>query len=138
MGRNATALLMCSTMVSTKHVAIVEDDASANRALARLVRSAGYAPSSYYSAESFLADSARSSFACLLLDVQLTGMSGLDLQRRLLAEGDPLPIIFITAHDDPSYRTDALQRGCAGFLRKTDPSALVLEELHRAAGGADS
>ena len=119
-------------------MAIVEDDASANRALARLVRSAGYAPSCYHSAESFLADSARSSFACLLLDIQLTGMSGLDLQRRLLAEGNPLPIIFITAHDDPSYRADALRRGCAGFLRKTDPSALVLEELRRATAMDDT
>ncbi len=118
-------------------MAIVEDDASANRALARLVRSAGYAPSSYYSAESFLADSARSSFACLLLDIQLSGMSGLELQRQLLTEGDPLPIIFITAHDDPSYRAEALQRGCAGFLRKTDPSAMVLEELARTVAGTD-
>ncbi len=132
MGRSATALLMCSTIVSTKHVAIVEDDASANRALARLVRSAGYAPSSYYSAESFLADSARSSFACLLLDIQLTGMSGLDLQRRLRAEGDPLPIIFITAHDDPSLPDGRAPAGLRRVPRKTDPSALVLEELHRA------
>jgi FixJ family two-component response regulator len=119
-------------------VAIIEDDASANRALARLVRSAGFASSSYYSAESFLADSARSSFACVLLDIQLTAMSGLDLQRLLVAEGNALPIIFLTAHDDPTYRAEALRRGCAGFLRKTDPSALVLEQLHRTIAANDS
>ena len=105
--------------MSTKSVAIVDDDVSANRALARLLRSAGFASSSFYSAESFLADPSRSSFACLLLDIQLTGISGLDLQRLLLAEGTRVPIVFITAHDDPAYRLEAIRRGCVSLDRKS-------------------
>lgn len=131
MGRGAAPLLVYSSIVSAKSVAIIDDDASANRALARLVRSAGFTSSSFYSAESFLADPSRSSFTCLLLDIQLTGMSGLDLQRLLQTEGTHPPIIFVTAHDDPTYRAEAVRRGCADFLRKTDPGALVIEALHR-------
>lgn len=118
--------------MSTKSVAIVDDDVSANRALARLLRSAGFTSSSFYSAESFLADPSRSSFACLLLDIQLTGMSGLDLQRLLLAEGTRVPIVFITAHDDPAYRIEAIRRGCVSFFRKTDPGSLVVEAVRSA------
>jgi FixJ family two-component response regulator len=120
--------------VSTKSVAIVDDDVSANRALARLLRGAGFTSNSFYSAESFLADPARSDFACLLLDVQLTGMSGLDLQRILLAEGTRIPIVFITAHDDPAYRLEAVRRGCVSFFRKTDPGSLVVEAVRTATG----
>jgi FixJ family two-component response regulator len=115
-----------------KSVAIVEDDASANRALGRLLRSAGFDPSGFESAETFLAAPARLSFACLLVDIQLTGMSGLELQRTLQAEGSQQPVIFITAHDDPAYRAEAVRRGCAGFFRKTDPGALIVDALRRA------
>jgi FixJ family two-component response regulator len=118
--------------MGTKSVAIIDDDASANRALGRLLRGAGFEPSGFDSAESFLADPSRSSFACLLVDIQLTGMSGLELQRQLQAEGSRLPLIFITAHDDPEYRAEATSRGCVGFFRKTDPGALIVDALRRA------
>jgi FixJ family two-component response regulator len=118
--------------MGTKSVAIIDDDASANRALGRLLRGAGFDPSGFDSAESFLADPSRSSFACLLVDIQLTGMSGLELQRQLRAEGSRLPLIFITAHDDPAYRAEAMSRGCVGFFRKTDPGALIVDALRRA------
>ncbi len=113
-------------------MAIVDDDASANRALGRVLRGAGFAPRSFDSAESFLADPLRSSFACLLMDIQLTGLSGFDLQRRLLTEGSRIPVIFITAHDDPGYRTEAAQLGCAGFFRKTELGIVVVDALRRA------
>jgi FixJ family two-component response regulator len=118
--------------MGTKSVAIIDDDASANRALGRLLRGAGFQPSGFDSAESFLADPARSTFGCLLVDIQLTGMSGLELQRQLQTERSPLPVIFITAHDDPDYRAEALRRGCVGFFRKTDPGALIVDALRRA------
>jgi FixJ family two-component response regulator len=110
-------------------VAIVDDDASANRALQRLLRSSGFEPQGFDSAERFLGDSSRSSFACLLLDIQLRGMSGLELQRELRASGDCVPIIFVTAHDEPEYRAEAASGGCTGFFRKTDPGALIIAAL---------
>jgi len=118
--------------MGTKSVAIVDDDASANRALGRLLRGAGFQPSGFESAESFLADPSRPSFGCVLVDIQLTGMSGLELQRQLQAEGSRVPVIFITAHDDPTYRAEAVRRGCVGFFRKTDPGALIVDALRRA------
>ena len=118
--------------MGTKSVAIIDDDASANRALGRLLRGAGFDPSGFDSAESFLAERARPSFACLLVDIQLTGMSGLELQRQLRAEGSEVPLIFITAHDDQVYRAEAIRRGCVGFFRKTDPGALIVDALRRA------
>lgn len=118
--------------MGTKSVAIIDDDASANRALGRLLRGAGFEPSGFDSAESFLAAPTRPSFGCLLVDIQLTGMSGLDLQRRLQSEGSHVPVIFITAHDDPGYRAEAVRRGCVGFFRKTDPGALIVDTLRRA------
>ncbi len=113
-------------------MAIIDDDASGNRALGRLLRGAGFEPSGFDSAERFLADPSRPSFACLLLDIQLTGMSGLELQRQLQAEGSHVPLIFITAHDDPAARAEATRRGCVGFFRKTDPGALIVDTLRRA------
>ena len=118
--------------MGTKSVAIIDDDASANRALGRLLRGAGFQPTGFDSAESFLADPSRAAFGCLLVDIQLTGMSGLELQRRLQAVGSQLPVIFITAHDDPGAREEAVGRGCVGFFRKTDPGALIVDALRRA------
>jgi FixJ family two-component response regulator len=118
--------------MGTKSVAIIDDDASANRALGRLLRGAGFEPSGFESAERFLADPVRPTFGCLLVDIQLTGMSGLELQRQLQSEGSHVPVIFITAHDDPGYRAEAVRRGCVGFFRKTDPGALIVDALRRA------
>ena len=118
--------------MGTKSVALIDDDASANRALGRLLRGAGFDPSGFESAESYLADPLRRSFACVLADIQLTGMSGLELQRRLQALGNHTPVIFITAHDDPGYRAEAIRWGCVGFFRKTDPGAQIVDALRRA------
>jgi len=117
--------------MSSNHVAIIDDDASACRALGRLLRGMGFEPSAFDSAESFLADPARQRFSGLLVDIQLGGMSGLDLQQRLQAEGSRTALIFITAHDDPAVRSLAVKGGCAGFFRKTDPGALIVEALGR-------
>jgi FixJ family two-component response regulator len=102
--------------MGTKSVAIIDDDASANRALGRLLRGSGFDPSGFDSAESYLADPLRRSFACVLADIQLTGMSGLELQRQLQALGNHTPVIFITAHDNPGYRAEAVQRGFCGLF----------------------
>lgn len=117
---------------------MVDDDASLCRSFARLLRAAGLRPVTYASAEAFLDDAGHSRFDCLLLDVQLGGMSGLELRRRLAASKDPTPVIFITAQDDPELKGQALADGCAGFFRKTDPGRLVVDAIQRTAAVSGS
>jgi len=112
-------------------VAIVDDDESLCRSLGRLLRHAGFQPLTFPSAESFIRSPERAHLKCLLLDIQLGGMSGLELHRLLLAEGDRTPVIYITAHDEPAARTEAMSTGCAGFFLKTDPGAALIETLRR-------
>jgi FixJ family two-component response regulator len=112
-------------------IAIIDDDDLQCRALSRLVRRAGFHALTFRSAEDFLRAPERTSFSCLLLDIQLGGISGIALHLRLLAEGDGTPVIYITGRDDPHARTEALNAGCAGFLQKTDPSSALIDLLHR-------
>lgn len=118
------------------NVAVVDDDVSLCRSFSRLLRAAGLEPVTYPSAEAFLIDTLRPRFDCLLLDVHLGGMSGLELRRRLTADGCEVPVIFITAQDDPEIRMQAMADGCAGFFRKTDPGRLVVDAIQRTAGAA--
>lgn len=101
-------------------VSIVDDDVSVRRALSRLIRLAGYAVESFGSAREFLASAPQGRTACLVLDVQLDsgGMSGFDLQERLVADGVTIPTIFITAHGDARTRERVKRSGVAGFLSK--------------------
>src|SRR5262249_18673351 len=112
-------------------VAIIDGDASSRVAMSRLLRGVGFEPSAYDSAENFLADPGHTTFACLLLDLHLPGMSGLELQRQLLARGERTPLIFITAQDDAAARELAIQNG-AQFFRKIDPGAAIIDALRRA------
>lgn len=118
------------------YVAVVDDDESVCRSFGRLLRTAGFQPVTYPSAEALLEDTKRPRFDCLVLDIQLGGMSGLELARRLTAVKDSTPVIFITAHDEPEVRAQALACGCAGYFRKTDPGQKVLETIRRATGAA--
>ncbi len=124
-------LLIAMSETVTLYVAVVDDDESFCRSLGRLIRAAGMQPITYASAEAFLADAKHPLFDCLVLDVHLGEMSGIDLGRRLVAEGRDAPFIFITAHDDPETRALAEAAGCAAFFRKTDPGAAVLEAIRR-------
>lgn len=114
------------------YVAVVDDDASIGRSFSRLLSAAGFQPVTYLSAEAFLEDSKRPHFDCLVLDIQLDGMSGLELSQRLGAVKDNTPVVFITAHDDPAVRAEAEASGCAGFFRKTDPGTLILDAIGKA------
>jgi FixJ family two-component response regulator len=114
------------------YVAVVDDDESACRALGRLLRAAHFEPITYLSAEALLADTKHPKFDCLVLDIQLGGASGLELSHRLCALKDSTPVVFITAHDDPRVRAEAVASGCAGFFRKTDPGKLVLDAIGKA------
>ena len=120
-------------------VAIVDDDASMCRSLGRLLRQAGMQANSFLSAEEFLASPLQRRFSCLLLDIHLGGMSGLDLHRTMLAAGDRTPVIYITAQDDPLAEAEARHSGCAAFFRKSDAGIRIIEalraiELDRQAG----
>src|SRR3954470_7213903 len=93
-------------------VAIVDDDASLCRSISRLLRLAGYEACAFRSAEDFLADTGRDRFACALVDIQLGGMSGLELQRELAERGDTTALTFVTAHEEPAMRAEAIDGGC--------------------------
>lgn len=114
------------------YVAVVDDDESVCRALSRLLRAEGIQPVSYPSAEAFLADTKRPLFDCLVFDVQLGGMSGIDLHQQLKASGSSTPVIYITAHDEPETRERAEAAGSAAYFRKTAPGRDVLESIRRA------
>ena len=114
------------------NIAIVDDDLSLCHAMDRLLRAAGFQPFTYPSAETFLQDQERACPDCILLDIQLGGMSGFELQNLLAASGSTIPIIFITAYDDPETRERALQTRCAAYLRKNDPGEAVLEAIRKA------
>ncbi|MFH0997337.1 MAG: response regulator [Pseudomonadota bacterium] len=113
------------------YIAVIDDDERLCLSMSRLLRAAHLQPITYFSAEAFLADTKRPKFDCLVLDIQLTGMSGLDLRRRLSAVMDATPVIFITAHDDPEIRAQAETSGCAGYFRKMDSGADVLSAIRR-------
>lgn len=116
------------------YVAIVDDDFGACHSLGRLLQAANFMPVPYASAEALLWDRKRPEFDCILLDIQLGGMSGIDLQKRLNEDGHAPPIIFVTANDVPEIREQALQGGCAGYFRKTDPGTILLNAIRDVIG----
>ena len=118
---------------SNIYIAVVDDDESLCRSLGRLLRAAGIHPVTYLSAEAFLADDKHPHFSCLVLDIQLGGISGIELLRRLVSVGEKTPTIFITAHEDPAMQAEALALGCAGYFRKTDSGSEVLDAIRRIA-----
>ena len=99
-------------------VAVIEDDDVARSALGRLLRAGGFDTALFDSAESFIASPLSRACLCLVLDIHLTGMSGIDLQRRLRAEGSTLPIVMITGSRAEVVREYAERNGCFAFLLK--------------------
>src|SRR5262245_51408896 len=97
-------------------VSIVDDDASVRDATQELVRSLGYAAATFESAEEFLTSAQVDDTACLITDIQMPGLNGVELQRRLLAEGRRMPIIFITAYPEERIRARVIAAGAIGFL----------------------
>lgn len=110
-------------------VAVVDDDASVRRALTRLLQSAGLRVLTYASATEFLDTGISSAPGCLILDIHLGGMSGLELLSQLRRSGHDLPVVIITAYDDPQAREAAQQGGCRAYLRKPLDAQFLLEEV---------
>ena len=114
------------------YIAIVEDDESLGRSLARFLLASGYQPVTYSSAESFLNDTKQPEFDCLIVDIQLDDMSGIELGSRLATSGSVTPLILITAHMEWKALKETIPIKIAGFLRKNDPGETVLATVARA------
>src|SRR6266481_4160623 len=99
-------------------ISIIDDDDSLRNSLNNLIRSVGFGVQGFASAQAFLQSHQRHETACLILDVRMPGMGGLDLQRQLVADHCRIPIIFITSHGDDNARTRALEAGAVAFLDK--------------------
>lgn len=115
-------------------VAVVDDDESVRESLPDLLREFGFAAQAFSSAEEFLASDSIGDINCLLLDIAMPGMTGLDLQRELKMRGYKIPIIFITAQKDEAVRARAFEQGAAEFLLKPFSDTALREALNKALG----
>jgi FixJ family two-component response regulator len=113
-------------------VCIVDDDASLRRSLSNLLASLGFRVATFESAEAFLASADRDSIGCLVLDVRMPGMSGVDLLRHLAAAGSRIPVIILTAHGDDETRRRSLEAGAKAFLEKPVRTAALLDAVRTA------
>ena len=125
-------------------ISIVDDDESVRNSLQRLLRSMGFEVKTFPSAIEFLHQGSLNKYGCVIADVRMPEMNGLDLQRRLLDSGVSLPIIFITAYEDPGVRVQAMQAGALAFLQKpfsdpslTDAIRLALERSSKQTAGSE-
>jgi FixJ family two-component response regulator len=117
---------------NSRLVAIVDDDESVQRALQDLIESDRLFARCFSSAEQFLDSEARSQAACLIADIRMPGMSGLELQANLKAERCRIPVILITAHGDAEMRTVAMREGAIELLNKPFDDAVLLGIVHAA------
>jgi two-component system, LuxR family, response regulator FixJ len=115
-------------------IAIVDDDPLVREGLIALMRSAGFATQAFASAEEFLSLAHRNNIACLILDVRLPGISGLELQSQLTGtvSNHRIPVVFMTARDDEATRQRALKGGAVDFLRKPVRREALLHSVHLA------
>jgi len=120
----------------SRSVAIIDDDRSLQRAVKDLMESAGLAARCYGSAEEFLESDLCDETGCLVLDILMPGMSGLELQAKLNALGARIPIIFITARGDAKLKTRAMKAGAVEFLSKPFDDDVLLEMVCAALRGS--
>lgn len=115
-------------------IAIIDDDESMRRALVALIRSAGYQARDFVSAEAFLASGAIASFSCIITDIQMPGMSGIELKQHLVAIACSVPVIMITARHDPDLEGKAFASGAVCFLRKPFEADVLIPCVESALG----
>lgn len=121
-----------ATLTNGKIVAVVDDDESVRTALKELLRSAGLRAQAFASAEDFLKSGQQQHTGCLIADIRMPGMSGLELQARLKAERNRIPTIFITAHGDEKMRLQALRAGAVEFVTKPFDDEALLDTVRAA------
>lgn len=110
-------------------VCVVDDDFSVRKSLVNLLKSAGYRTVSFASGEEFLSSSAVDDAACVVLDLKMPGMHGLEVQQRLMATGKPCGVICMSAHDDPDSVHRAMAAGAVCFLRKPFSEDVLLASI---------
>jgi FixJ family two-component response regulator len=113
-------------------VSVVDDDESLRRSLGNLFRSVGFGVETFASADEFLRSAQRDNTSCLVLDLRMTGMSGLDLLRHLAAEEPRIPVVILTAHGDEEARRRSLEAGAIAFLDKPFHAHALLEAVRGA------
>jgi FixJ family two-component response regulator len=113
-------------------VAIVDDDPGMQVSLSNLLGARGFQTSVFSSAEDWLERGASARADCMLVDIYLGGISGIELQRRLRASGSTIPVILMTAHYDQATRSQALDAGCVSLLWKPFPAAQLIEAIETA------
>lgn len=121
-----------SSEQSSRLIAIVDDDQSVQCALQDLIESERLSTLCFGSAEQFLGSGAQHVAGCLIADIRMPGMSGIELQAKLKADRCRIPIIFITAHGDAKTRIQAMRDGAVEFLTKPFDNAVLLETVHAA------
>jgi FixJ family two-component response regulator len=119
-------------VIETALISIVDDDESIREAIQSLLRSVGFRAETFASAEQFLQSDQIENTVCIILDVRMPGMSGLELQRRLIATQCRIPIVFVTAHGDEEARSRALQEGAVEFLLKPFSEEALLNTIQAA------
>lgn len=119
----------------TKVVAVVDDDPSMLSAADNLLGAHGFTTLKFSSAEEFLGSGAAAEADCLLLDIHLSGLSGIELRHKLKSAYPELPVIFMTALDDEAVRQQALRAGCVTFLHKPFPAHQLIEAINGAVPG---
>ena len=122
-------------MPPAPRVAVVDDDVSIRRATLSLLRAAGFSASAFADAESFLGSKWRRGVSCLVADVRMPGMSGLELYEALVASGEPIPTILVTAHDDEATRLRARKAGVHCYLSKPFSPEELCECIRSALAG---
>jgi FixJ family two-component response regulator len=118
--------------ILAKIIAVVDDDASMLKGIERLLGAYGFVTKVFVSAEAFLDRNAAADVDCLLIDIHLGGMSGIELRHHLTASGCKLPVIFMTAFDDEATRMEAQSAGCIAFLHKPFGVNLLLGAIEKA------
>jgi two-component system response regulator FixJ len=113
-------------------VFIVDDDASFLRSVSRLLRAAGYSVRAFESAKTFLDELAPGMSGCVLADLQMPGLNGLELQEALMKSANPLPVVFLSAQGDIPTTVQAIRRGAEDFLTKLSPKEKLLDAVARA------
>jgi FixJ family two-component response regulator len=119
----------------TQSIVVVDDDESVRIAVVGLLRSLGFSARSFASAEDFLGCGELDAFDCLITDIQMPGMSGIELLQHLSASQSPLPVIMITARADPALKQRALAGGAVSVIRKPFEAAALIESLQQALTG---
>jgi len=121
-------------MTELHHISVVDDDESVRESLQGFIRSLGFSADVFPSAEEFLHTENLRKTDCLILDVRMPGMSGLELQRQLLDSQVGIPVVFITSHEDEVARMQALKDGAVDYLLKPFSEEALLNAIHTALG----